>query len=142
MTLEDIEKSSPNGLHDSKLRRVTIDYRLRTLEAEVEVWIGDTGETAEGGETYKHGRIEISGLIFMIMESPDPKYPFLNSAQLTIDGCDQQQNLDPTFLKSLPKKSFVRSLWVGEWNAFIHVAGTNAELSWVDNHSTFARAKS
>lgn len=144
MTIEDIEKSLPNGLHDSKLCRLAVDYQLRTLEAEVEIWIGNMDEAPEQRETYKRGRIEISGLIFMIIEPPDPKYPFLSSAQLTIDGCDQRQDLNATLLKSLPKKTFFRSLWVGEWNAFIHIAGTNAKFSWMENvrHSQELTAKS
>lgn len=137
MTIEDIEKSLPNGLHDSRLCRVSVDYQLCTLEAEVEIWTGKMDEAPEQRETYRRGRIEISGLIFMVMEPPDPKYPFLNSAHLTIDGCDQRQNLGAALLKSLPKKSFFRSFWVGEWNAFIHIAGTNANFFWMENGATF-----
>ena len=142
MTLEDIEKSLPNGLHDAELSRLVVDYEQRTLKAEIAVWVGDLDEPPEKRERYRKGRIEIEGLSFLIVEPPDARYPFAHSTKLTIDGCDQRQNLEITLLESLPKKSFFRSLWVGEWNAFIHIAGTDAKFSWMDHDSIFTGAKS
>jgi hypothetical protein len=66
------------------------------------------------------------------MEPPDPRYPFLNSDRLTIDGCDMSKNLSAELMNSLPAGAFFRSLWVNEWNAFIHIAARNAELIWLD----------
>jgi hypothetical protein len=95
------------------------------------------GESSEQRERYRRARIEITGLIFLVIEPPDPKYPFLDEpARLTVDGCDKRENLDTALLKSLPEKSFFRSLWVGEWNTFIHVAATDARLSWIDKNSS------
>ena len=131
MTLEDIEKSLPNGLHDAELSRLVVDYEQRTLKTEIAVWVGDLEEPRERRERYRRALIEIAGLSFLIMEPPDARYPFASSTKLTIDGCDQRQNLDITLLKSLPRKSFSRSFWVGEWNAFIHVAGADAKFSWM-----------
>lgn len=142
MTLEDIENSLPNGLHDAQVQRLSIDYGQRTLTAEVSVWVGDLSGPSETHEEYRPGQIEITGLIFVIMEPPDPSYPFSNSTKLTIDGCDLRQHLDVELLKSLPEKSFFRSLWVGEWNAFVHVAATDARFSWVDEPSAVEGANS
>jgi hypothetical protein len=136
MTLEDIEKSLPNGLHDAKVHRLEVDYARRTLQAELTVWIGNMDEPPERRERYRRARIDITGLLFLVMEPPDSRYPFLSSAQLTVDGCDKRQNLDTALLKSLPQKSFFRSLWVGEWNAFIHIAATDARISWIEGDSS------
>ena len=142
MTLEDIENSLPNGLHDTEMHRLVVDYKQRTLTAEVAVWVGDLDEPTETREKYRAGRIEIAGLIFLIMEPPDAKYPFSDSTKLTIDGCDLRQNLDIHLLNSLPEKSFFRSFWVGEWNAFIHVAGKDAKFSWLEEEVAIQGAKS
>jgi|SRR5579864_1564527 hypothetical protein len=136
MTLEDIEKSLPNGLHDSQLHRLHVDYEHRKLQADVAVWVGELDEPSEKRERYRRARIEITGLIFLVIEPPDPRYPFLDTARLTVDGCDKRENLDIALLKSLPEKSFFRSLWVGEWNTFIHVAATDARLFWIDKDSS------
>jgi hypothetical protein len=76
MTLEDIENSLPNGLHDAAMQRFTVDYGQRTLAMEVLVWVGGMKESGQERERYRRGLIEVSELIFLVMEPPDSKYPF------------------------------------------------------------------
>ena len=90
-------------------------------------------DVPERREPYKRGQILISGLLFAVMEPPDPRYPFWTSARLTIDGCDMSENLSTELTNSLPADAFFRSLWVNEWNAFIHIGGESAELVWTDD---------
>jgi hypothetical protein len=132
MTLEELENTLPNGLHDSELQRVIVDYEQHKLILEVAVWVGNMDDPRERREAYKSGRIEVSGLIFLAMEQPDPKYPFGDSAKLTIDGCNMSENIDGELLKSLPDDAWSRSLWVNEWNAFIHIAARDAEIAWIN----------
>lgn len=131
MNLEELENTLPNGLHDAEVQRITVDYRLRVVTLEVAVWVGQMDDPPERREAYKNGRVEISGLLFAVMEPPNPTYPFSN-AQLTIDGCDMQKNLPSELVKSLPAGAFLRSLWVNEWNAFIHIAAKDAQISWLN----------
>jgi hypothetical protein len=133
MTLEEIENSLPNGLHDAEMHQLVVDYAKRTLTAELAVWVGDMDDPPDRRETYRVARIDVEGLLFLIMEPPDPKYPFDKSIKLTIDGCDMRESLNASLLSSMPSKSFFRSFWVGEWNAFIHLAGADARFSWVDD---------
>jgi hypothetical protein len=87
----------------------------------------------------RHNRtaqINIEGLVFLIVEPPDPKYPFDKSIKLTIDGCDRRESLSPQLLASVPSNSFFRSFWVGEWNAFIHLAGAEANFRGQTTRST------
>jgi hypothetical protein len=94
MTLEELENTLPNGLHDSRVSRIVLDYEQRRLTMDVDVWLGDMeADAAERREAYKRGQVLISGLLFAVMEPPDPRYPFWNSARLTIDGCDMSKNL-------------------------------------------------
>jgi hypothetical protein len=132
MTLEELEGTLPNGLHDAEVQRIAVDYEERRVTLDVAVWVGDMGDPPERREAYKGGRIEISGLLFLVMEQPDPTYPF-KAAGLTIDGCDARENLQSDLLKSLPSDSFFRSLWVDEWNAFIHIAAKCADLVWLND---------
>jgi len=132
VTLEELENTLPNGLHDSEVQRVSVDYEQRKLVLEVAIWVGNMADPPERREAYKRGRIEITGLLFLVMEPPDPKYPFGHSAELTIDGCDMGKNLNRELLQSLPSNAFFRSLWVDEWNAFIHIAARDAEIIWIN----------
>jgi len=75
------------------------------------------------------------------MEPPDPKYPFKDTKRLTIDGCDMRKNLNSDLLASLPDDVFVRSLWIYEWNAFIHVAAKKAHIRWLSDEILHATGR-
>ncbi len=130
MTLEQLESTLPNGLHDAEVKRIIVDYDLRQITMDIAVWVGGVDDPPKTREIYKNARLSISGLLFVVMEPPDPKYPF-KSAQLTIDTCDVRKNLHGELLESLPADSFFQSLWVNEWNAFIHIAAKEAQISWL-----------
>jgi hypothetical protein len=141
MTLEELEGMLPNGLHGAEVERIEVDYRRRTVTLELAVWVGKMDDPPERREAYKSGRLEISGLLFLVMEPPDPKYRFTR-AGLTVDGCDMSKNLKGDLLRSVPDDSFFRSLWVNEWNAFIHVAGKSADIVWAnDGAITYRKPK-
>jgi hypothetical protein len=50
--------------------------------------------------------------------------------ELIMDGCEMRQNLNHELVASLPDGAFVRSLWVSQRNAFMHIAATKAEILW------------
>jgi hypothetical protein len=135
MTLEELENSLPNGLHDAEVNKITIDYEHRRATVDLAVWVGNMDDPPHRREAYKAAQVQIPGLLFVVMEAPDPRYPFGDSTQLTIDGCDMRKNLRTELLNSLPPDAFVRSLWVNEWNGFIHIAARNAEISWANGGS-------
>jgi hypothetical protein len=132
MTLEELEHTLPNGLHDADVHGIAIDYAERRVTFDLAVWVGKMEDPPERREAYKSGRIEISGLLFIVMEPPDPKYPFTKPS-ITIDACDMNKNIKAKLLESLPSGSFFRSLWVNEWNAFIHIAAKSAALTWAND---------
>ena len=130
MTLEELENSLPNGLHDAEIQRITVDYQQRTMIIDMSVFVGDVDAPAEKREAYREGSLLISGLQFATIEPPDPSYPFSTPGASRIDTCDMTKNLDPSLLQALPETSFIRSFFVNDWNAFVHVAGLGAELRW------------
>jgi hypothetical protein len=132
MTLEELENTLLNGLHDADVHRIAIDYAERRVTFDLAVWVGKMEDPPERREAYKSGRIEVSGLLFIVMEPPDPRYPFSRPCT-TIDGCDMRKSIKAELLESLPSGSFFRSLWVNEWNAFIHIAAKSAALTWAND---------
>jgi hypothetical protein len=98
---------------------------------DLDVWMGDMdSDVPEVRETYRSGQVLVDELLFVLPEPPDPKYPFSNSVGLTIDGCDMRKNLSAELISSLPADAFFRSIWVNEWNAFVHIGAKNAKLVW------------
>src|SRR5438105_7386992 len=132
MTFNEVEYALPNGLHDSEVSSILVDYVQRTVIMQLSVFVGQQDASPELREAYKEGSLIISGLLFLVVEPPDSRYPFTKPASLRIDTCDMRKNLDPALLAALPKEAFVKSFFVKEWNAFVHVAGLSAEISWKD----------
>jgi hypothetical protein len=130
VTLEELENSLPNGLHDAEMQRVNIDYRQRTITLDMSVFVGDVDAPNEKREAYREGTLVVSGLQFAAIEPPDGRYPFASPEASRVDSCEMTKNLDPRLLQSLPEGSFVRSLFVVDWNAFVHIAGSSAEIHW------------
>jgi hypothetical protein len=130
VTLEELEDSLPNGLHDAEIERISIDYQQRTITIDLAVFVGDVDAPLEKRGAYREGTLVISGLQFAVIEPPDARYPFTSPKASRIDTCDRTKNLDPSLLQSLPKGAFVRSLFVDDWNAFVHVSALDAEIRW------------
>ena len=133
MTLEELEDTLPNGLHDAEVLRFTVDYAQRTLTFDLSVWVGTLDDPKERREAYKRGRLELSGLVFLVLEPPDPRYPYRISPKLTIDAVDASKSLDTELLKSLPAGAFCRSFWVNQWNACMYLAATSAAIVWMND---------
>ncbi len=130
MTIEEIESTLPNGFHDAEVRLIMIDYVQRKATLELFVFVGSFDAPPARREAYKEGSLEISGLLFAVIEPPDPSYPFTKAASMRVAACDMKQSLNSGLLSVLPKGSFVQSFFVTEWNSFIHLAGMDADLAW------------
>jgi hypothetical protein len=106
------------------------------LTLDIDIWVGDLGADAqERREAYRPLQVLIDRLLFAVIEPPDPKYPFSNSSGLTVDSCDMRKGLSSELMSSLPSDAFFRSLWVNEWNAFIHIGARTASLVWTEDSS-------
>ena len=75
MTLEQIEKTLPKGFHDAFLCAVSVDYLRRTAQIDLEVWTGELyAEDRTRRETYRRGRLALSGLLMLVLEAPDQEF--------------------------------------------------------------------
>ncbi|MGB9204976.1 MAG: hypothetical protein WCB94_13550 [Terriglobales bacterium] len=133
MNLRELENTLPNGLHDAEVRGIHVDYEQHRLTLDLAVWVGSMDDPPKHREAYKSGQLDISGLIFLVMESPDAKYPYRVSSQLTIDSVEEEKSVPSELLRSLPADAFCHSFWVSEWNTCMYFAGTNAEMTWKNN---------
>jgi hypothetical protein len=125
-TLADLAGQLPNGFHDAKVSGCSLDFVGRTVVFEMELWVGDDADR----ERYRRTRLGVTGLLYCAFDAPDPRYPFADRKPLVVDLCAA----DPAVLSAaeLPANAFRARLWVANWNSFIHLSGTHAELRWVD----------
>jgi len=127
MTLDELAKSLPNGLHDAELQNCTIDYVARSVHLVLKIWMGHP----EHMEVYRPAIVNLTGMHFWIIEPPNPHYPG-GIARLIIDT-GEVSALEPQPKIRLPDKpqtAFLNWIYVRQWNAFIYVAAEAAELRW------------
>lgn len=75
-------------------------------------------------EMYRRAELTISGFHYCAMDVPAEDHPYEDSPKLTIDLAK------PTAFAS-PGAAFNCRLWVNEWNGFIHLSATDADLRWL-----------
>jgi hypothetical protein len=67
MTLDVVERTLPNRLHDAYLRRLAIDYVERTVTLDLDFRCGDLdAETEAEREAYRRRQVVISGLVWCV----------------------------------------------------------------------------
>jgi hypothetical protein len=129
MTIEETLDRTPNGLHDAYLLKLDVDYRGRILRLDLNWLVGTPdGKTEEEREGYREGTLVVHGLQYLVIESPatvngyeEPSY---------IDGfVTRPQDVERTSLPSISDDGFRYSIFVGEWNSFIHFSGISAEVT-------------
>jgi hypothetical protein len=122
MNIFEISETLPNGIHDSALRSLRIDYIRRLVEFELDVWIGSMDDPPSTREIYRRGNLSIKGFRYCSIELPDESYPYDEQAPPTIDLVGATA--------FVPDGAFGFRLWVSQWNAFVHIAGEAADFTW------------
>jgi hypothetical protein len=87
MRLEEIEKSLPNGFHDSYIEKVSIDYPKQEASFSINIWTGDlSAKDKSEKETCRKASLTLSELHYFVVEPPDPKYPYDKEGALWMDA--------------------------------------------------------
>jgi len=131
MTLEQIAAELPNGLHDSRLRSLAIDYAVRCATFLLDISVGDPdAATDEQREAYKLAEVTISDLLWCIIEPPKTGTRPIES-DLRIDAGSIGSLPRKPQTPDVPADAFAWWIFVDEWNAFIYVAAKSASLKWL-----------
>ena len=134
MNLEELENKLPNGFHDAQLININIDYSNQKAVLDINLWTGDLdAKESELRETWRHGKLTINKLLFCVIEPPDSNYHYIESGPVNIDGGPMKALSSPPKIplpNPLPKDAFVHWFYVSDWNAFIYIAGMDAQFDW------------
>jgi hypothetical protein len=132
VTIDEVIFGMPNGFHDAYLLSISVDYRECILRINLNWWTGDLGsEIEEVREAYREGTFVVTGLQYFVVESP------ANGSSVDepshIDGfATRTSDVIRASLPDVSSEVFRYSFFVGEWNSFIHFAGTSAHVSPTD----------
>lgn len=130
MTLDDLKQSLPNGFHDAVIKRLELDLIRRVLQFRAEIWIGDVAaSTEEERESYRTADVTVSNVQWIVIDPPDVS-AFRQSDSITVDLFEG--DLAIAAVGQLAGDGFTARLFVHEWNGFIHIAGSDARLTWAD----------
>ena len=127
MTLEEIEQSLPNGFHDSTISSVRLNYVQRTAEMDMELWM--SGSDDEDREKYRPATLSITELIYFVIEPPGVPNTSHAEPSLVDGGSSELEQSAYPLPKPLPAGAFTYWFFVSNWNAFIHVAASSAEIA-------------
>jgi hypothetical protein len=137
MTLVELEETLPNGFHDAELISLSVDYRTRVAKLELDIWTGDLhSKDTVVREAYRLAELVISGVAFFFLDPPDFRYGYAKDTT-TIHGFEWAGKTEvpqkiEDLVKSLPAGTFYNNAFIHCWNAFLHIAGTHAELRFKD----------
>ncbi len=144
MQLVELEYSLPNGFHDALLEGIEVDYIAQKALMRMQLHVGDPdGATEDEREAYKRAELDLSGVLYFVIDAPDPKYSYSKKGELWLDAGDARVGrgsvraapAPPIPVEHLPDGASAYWFFVGNWNSFIHVAAMSANLRWVQASS-------
>jgi hypothetical protein len=131
LTLEQLEQTLPNGLHDAKLRSLSRDFHSETLTLNVSVLVGLPSDPVTRRDGYRDAFITFTGVKVCAIEAPDVSSAFQTSGSLffRIDRSEVGA-FAPELEASLPKDIHRYSLFILDWLSSIHIAVLDAIFAW------------
>jgi hypothetical protein len=133
MTLEEIEKLLPNGLHDAQIKRMTRDYESAELVLKVRVLIGLPNQPLPDRDRYRTADILFRQVYFCAVELPQTESAFRHPGSIWFSYERMRPNVIPDSLaKTLPIKTQCYSIFLRDWMSEMHVATQDVEFSWSD----------
>jgi len=130
VNIEQLEAGLPNGFHDALLRTYSSESAERRAEFVLDIWVGDLHSDLEADrERRRPALLELLGLVYLVVEDPDPRYPVTEGSPVQIDACGADDNSE--LARQVPAEGFAGRFFVTEWNAFIHFSAREARLTWL-----------
>jgi hypothetical protein len=133
MTLDELQHTLPNGLHDAELAGINLDFPAGKAALTVNVDIGDSraDDRLRDGDMYRAARIEFAGVQFLVIDPPAIETPY--SSVSMIDAGLGQPRTSPCVLPSIRKECFLCWIFVVRWNSFIRISAESVALEWIDD---------
>ena len=131
MSIEEIESTLPNGLHDAVMRKHVVDYEQRTLDFYIDIWVGDLNSNIEDiREAYKSGVLRFEGLEYFIIEPPSEVEVIFEAFSFSA-GDPSIDTIKPSvILPKPPDGTFLTYFYIYKLNAFMHICATKVNFSY------------
>src|ERR1043165_2312068 len=119
MTLDELERTMPNGFHDAWIRRIEIDYRAQRVSMLASLLVGVPDDPPEQRSRYRDAEVIIEGVQFLVIEPPKPGRlgEVKNESRRRKEGIwvdTFPPDSPPEVAKELPGDCFVAAFYVDE----------------------------
>ena len=139
MTLDELDKTLPNGFHDAEVAAVELDYVGRTAKFRMSLLVGSPDDPVPERDARQRAVLSVTGLYFCAIEPPDPNYPFASGKSVVVSGDpaepDHLPSL-PALMGKLPAGTWCYRFFVVDWNSFMHIAARDAEVTFTGPRET------
>jgi hypothetical protein len=125
VTLEELEASLPNGLHDAELLTLQVDYARYEAVIDVNVDVG----VGEAEDLYRPARLTFSDVQFVFIDPPTAGRH--DAGPSMIDTGTGQPSTAPLSVPEIPSDCFLCWIFVVNWNSFIRIAARNVAHQWL-----------
>lgn len=139
MTLEDLDETLPNGLHDALIKSLTHDYENATVKLAVEILVGLPDDAPADRSRYRDAEIVFSRVLFCSVELPDNERIIGHPGSIWFKFWRREPGVLPEKIeKSLPPDALCYSLYILEWESQIHIAAGDMSFTWLDPNDALA----
>jgi hypothetical protein len=133
MTLDELEQSLPNGLHDAIITAFAVDYVVPKLVLDLEVGISEYEHPGGGWRyMYRRGALSLLGLLafgFDTLKNQPPLAP-KDATYISTGTLDQLGDRASFLPASLPAGAFTGYFFLQEHESTILFAAMDARLEW------------
>ena len=130
MTLEELDNSLPEGLHDAQIRSYVRDFEAATLTLFVKVVVGLSREDNRRLQ-YRDGEIVFQGVQYFMSENPDAESTFRDSGCVWFSFSRADAGAIPEAVdKVLPLGLLRYSIFVQEWHSSMNIAAREVSFTW------------
>jgi|WetSurMetagenome_2_1015567.scaffolds.fasta_scaffold782269_2 hypothetical protein len=136
MTLEEVDDSLPNGLHDARIQSVSMDYERGTLALAVSVWIGTLDAQPPNRDRCRGGVLEFEGVAVFALEPPRPDSSYRHSGALAFSW--RRESHDSIRLevgRALSDEELAYSLFIEDWLSTMVIIARTVSFRWLDDPS-------
>ena len=134
MTLEDLDQSLPNGLHDARINTIARDFEEANVKLGVEILFGLPDDPPADRYRYRKGEILFNRVQFCTVELPENEKIIGHPGSIWFKFWrTKPEDLPPNIGRFLSPEVLLYSLYILEWESQIRNAAGDVSFSWSDS---------
>jgi hypothetical protein len=134
MTLEELDQTLPNGLHDAQIKAMTHDYELANVRLDVQIVVGLPEEDVANRLRHRPGVIRFHQVLFCAVEAPENERILGHSGSIWfVFDRIKLGEFPEKIAKALPPEALCYALYILDWESQIRIAAGAVSVSWSDS---------